>query len=254
MSQTIRNDRGVGLVQVLVGVALMSLIAFGMMTMISNSYKHQTNLGVLLEGRELAAELSELAKSPNCGIPQLDSPWPVDSSVWGGKEDLVLDQGIRGRFLDLKEGDKYSRFNIKKVAVRPYYERKSNTSSYVAMDGASPTDYANATIIKASLALDVESQDVAKAPIRTPIYLYLNNTRTEIIGCAASLEDTDLVAVCASMGGSWVESDNKCQLPCPPGLEQKEDGVCAVSVENGTDTYCKVNERCGVGSKYIINI
>lgn len=246
------GNQGFSIIQVLVGLGLMGILAMGFASIMANSAKHEANLGVLLEGRELSGEFSELAKSANCGVLALNSPLSFSSSLWTDAASINLTEGVSGRFLELKEGDKYGKFMIKGVSLSPYYDRKNRTEKYIAIDGANAADFAGASIVKASLKLNIATQNNEKSPIRTPVYLYLNPTKTQIIGCQASLEDSDLIGVCMTMGGSWLETESKCQLPCPPGLEDR-DGVCTVN-NGGTDTYCNVNERCGVADKYIISI
>lgn len=249
------TQSGFSLIQVMVGLGIVSIIGYGMMTMITNSYKHQANLAVLLEGRELGSELTELTKSANCGIPQLQNPLAISEGLFKDSKPILLESGISGRFLTLKAGEKYSRFVINEVAITPYFDKSAQQDKYVAMNGTDADDFSGATIIKAALTLNVQASDSPKAPIRSPIYLYLDPDRKNIIGCESSLEDKDFVGICASFGGSWVEEESRCQLPCPPGLVA-EEGICvAPNVEtNGQDISCNVNERCKVSDKYIISI
>lgn len=255
MKKQIMTQSGFSLIQVMVGLGLISIIGYGMMTMITNSYKHQTNLAVLLEGRELAAELAELTKSANCGISQLQNPIAIPADLFKDNRAISLESGISGRFLTLKAGEKYSRFLVNEVAITPYFDKTAQTDKYVAMNGIDADDFSGATIVKAALTLNVQAQDSPKAPVRSPIYLYLDPDRKHIIGCESSLEDKDFVGICASFGGSWIEEESRCQLPCPPGMVA-ESGICVSPSEevNTQDVSCNVNERCKVSDKYIISI
>lgn len=253
MKPILKNSSGFGLIQVLVALGILGILVSGLMTIMANSYKHETNLNTLLEARELSGELMELVKSTNCGMPDLETPFAAPASLWEKSDILPLSKGISGRFLELKAGDTYGKFKINQISISPYFDRKTRSEKYVAMEGSDPSDFANSSIIKASLRLDITATNTPKAPIRTPVYLYLDNTKSKIIGCMPNLENTDLAAVCGTLGGNWTEADNKCQLPCPPGLDE-ENGVCIAKspdTEN-EDTFCNVDEKCGVAAKYIL--
>nr|BFD63539.1 hypothetical protein BdHM001_22200 [Bdellovibrio sp. HM001] len=251
----IKNQSGFSLIQVLLSLAILGIAVSGFMTLMANNYKHETNLNTLLEARELSGELVELSKSANCGIADLENPIPVTSDTWVNNKLITLNKGISGRFLELKNGDSYGRFKIESISIAPYYDRKNRSDKYVALEGANATDFANSRIIKGSLRLDATAQNTPKSPIRAAAFFYLDSSRNNIIGCTASLENTDLAAICSSFGGAWTESEAKCQLPCPPGLDE-QNGLCvAKSVDaDGEDVFCHVNEKCNVANKYILGI
>lgn len=251
----LKNHHGFSITQALVSLALLGLAVSGFMTLIANNYKHETNLNTLLEARELSGELVELTKSANCGIVDLEGPIPITADTWTDNKDIVLGKGISGRFLDLKAGDSYGRFKIENISISPYHDRKNRSQQYIAIEGANATDFGNSRIIKGSLRLDTSAQNNPRSSIRAAAYLYLDNSRTNIIGCTAGLENTDLAAICSSFGGVWTEAEARCQLPCPPGLDE-ENGLCvAKSVDTeGEDVFCHVNEKCNVASKYILGI
>lgn len=251
----LRNQNGFSLIQALLSLALLGIAVSGFMTLIANNYKHETNLNTLLEARELSGELVELTKSANCGIVDLETPIPITSDTWTDNKDIPLGKGISGRFLELKNGDSYGRFKIENISIAPYYDRKNRNQQYIAIEGANATDFGNSRIIKGSLRLDTTAQNNPKSAIRAATYLYLDNDRKNIIGCSAGLENTDLAAICSSFGGVWTETEARCQLPCPPGLDE-QNGLCvAKSVDSdGEDVFCHVNEKCNVANKYILGI
>lgn len=251
----VTNTNGFSLIQVLVAIGLLGILTAGLMSVMANSYKHETNLGTLLEARELSGELGELVKSPNCGIVDLETPMALPAGVLPDGKTIALAKGVSGRFLEFKSGDSYGRFRVSNLSIAPYYDRKDRSEKYIALDGASSTDFDHSKLVKASLRLDVFAKDTPKAPIRTPIVLSIDNATKTIIGCSVSMENTDLASVCASFGGVWDDAESRCQLPCPAGLAE-ENGVCVAKAPDAEneEMFCNVNEKCPVASKYILTL
>ncbi len=243
------NHQGFGLVQVLVAVGMLSVLTLMLASVISNSYKHEAQMAVLLEGRELSGEFIELSHSPNCGIVDLKNPISVTDPTWNVQSLYSLPGGLSGRFLNLKSGSKYGKLQITEISLAPYLDKTTRASRYIAMDGSDPTDYANTQVIKASIKIDLSSNNGVKAPVQVPVYLYLDPTKSQILSCDTVDGKDNLADMCQAMGGVWSTTDSTCSLPCPAGMNMVA-GVCTTLDNNGT--YCKVNEKCGVNAKYTL--
>lgn len=246
------NNEGFTLIQSLVAIAIASIVGLGVMTFIANGYQHSSRIGVLIEGRELQSEFSELSRSTNCGILDLANPINVTDTSWNDSTEYTLTQGISGRFLDLKASDTYNGLKIEKISIAPYFDRVNKTSKYVAMDGDNSTDFANAHIVRASLKMDLSSNQGAKAPLQIPVHLFLDETGSSIVGCKSPEHSADMENMCTSISGAWNSAELRCTLPCPSGFTTSEEGCVADDSNDKASTFCATNDRClgTVSSKY----
>lgn len=247
------NTKGMSLLQVTMAMGLMSLMAYGTMSMFENGRKNEANLRHLFEARELYGELGDVVKSPNCGLPDLAVPIAISSTTWTTLATVNLPSGIFGRTVQLKQGDKYGAFTVGQVAFAPILDLKDNTLKYLSLDGANASDFAAATMIRGALLLQLNSPETPKAPLRLPVNLTLSADKSSIVSCKTAADNDTLQLACSSFGGDWIEADSRCQLPCPPGLEKKDD-ICIVKDADDakSETYCNANEQCNVNSKFIL--
>ena len=239
------REAGSGLTGVVVSIGLGSVMIVALLTAIASSFKQEAVLRGLLQGREFSGEMMELARSPNCGINGL--PINITDLSWQPATEYELGGGLTGRFLDIKKGTVYAQMTVDSITISPYRDRVANTLRYVALDGASATDFAGAKRVKGSIKVALTSPNAPKAPVYIPVALGIQTGR--IVSCEAEVESQNLMAVCEALGGDWSEIDSPpCKLKCPGGMTNK-NGTCVSMSEN---IYCKVNEKCGVDSKYEI--
>lgn len=245
----LRNSAGISIVQALVGVSLTTIVGLALASVLSNSYQHESRISLLTEGRELRSELNEVARSANCGIIDLDSPIPVSDNSWAAKTTYKITQGLKSPFLTLKESDRYGSFKIERISIAGYLDRTDNTRKYVAMNGVSPSDFASANRIKASLQLEVSSHKGVKAPLDAPVYLSIDPTSNEITSCQIAGDTQNLEAMCLSLNGAWNQLEERCSLPCPPGMDMVS-GQCLSQQDLSEPFFCAANEKCGAQSPY----
>lgn len=253
MKKFLFSQAGVSLIEVIMGVGIMSVVGYGMMSMLSNTHKHQALINIKEEGRELVTELLEVSKGINCGIKDFEAgPIKLKASQIENNEFISLPLGVHGKGVSFTPNTSYGQYKIEDVTISPFVNKGTGKASFIAIDTAEADDLANAGLVKGSLSLVVSSRGSPQLPIRVPIYARINTTDNEITSCNYGWDELDLMSICTSFGGSWVDEELFCRLPCPPGLEEEND-ICVAPGDNTRELIeCEIGDQCGVSSKYLI--
>ena len=258
-TRLIRSKSGFGLVQVLVALALLSILIMVMLDLIQTSLKQEMNLQRMLQWREFKEEAADIMSSPNCGLVDLGTaaapkpPFIVAPLAWNSTTTYDLPGGIEGRYGSYKKNFRYEKLYVGDIKIVPYQTQLTDNPQYFTADGATNRDFPGALVIAASLRIDLYSGEELKSyqmktPILIPIFLTLNGPGgNQIVSCSSN-SSKDMKPICDAFDGSWDPVAKHCDTPlCPPGMQEKGE-ICVIA--EGDDTYCKVDEPCGVEEPY----
>lgn len=257
-ARLIRSKSGFGLVQVLVALALLSILIMVMLDLIQTSLKQEMNLQRMLQWREFKEEAADIMSTANCGLVELGTTAApktiaVTDLAWNSTTTYDLPGGIVGRYGSYQKNFRYEKLYVGDIKIVPYQTQITDNPQYYTADpGTTNKNFPGSQIIAASLRIDLysgkelESYQM-KTPILIPIFLTLDKVGGDQIVSCSSGSSKDMGPICTAFGGIWDDLTKHCKTPCPPGMQEK-DQICVIA--EGDDTYCKVNEHCDADWPY----
>lgn len=242
----IDNKNGFSLVEVMVAIAIMSIISYMISAMLVNSAKSEATTKARIEAQELAKEVNEIMKETGCGLPDVTKPTgiKVTDTNWVATKTYDLPLGLSSLYLNLKDGDRYGNIKINSIKLTGYRNKKDKIIQYFAL----PAPFSSTTMVKAAVAVEIEAPATSLATIYIPVTLDINVATQVINGCSKELEDDKTADMCKSFSGTYNELTQKCDLPCPDGQVENDDNECIQPPGNGY--MCKYNDPCNVSPRF----
>lgn len=244
---SISSINGFSLVEVLVAIAILSVISFGISSVLINSIKSDVAFRARMEGNELRTELTAMMKMDACGSQDIRNQINLTANPatdWAANKKYNLSRGLKSPFLTVKGSvlgspdEMYGKLKIESVEISGYFNKNTNTTSYTIL---TPTQ------VKASVSVTLSSKSTSLAALEFPIVLTLNPTANKIVDCQTEQTNDASDALCSDTLGGTLDETGKCILPCPSGMESL-DGICVTPA--GDEQFCPADDPCNIQPKY----
>jgi prepilin-type N-terminal cleavage/methylation domain-containing protein len=250
------NNRAFTLVEVLVAVAITTIIGMGIMTMLSQSYKHDRVLNI----KQLARDFHDDAKfmissARNCAIVSAGSTAvavnfqiPIvkdgDGIASTFKQPISL---ARSSYFNIEKGMSlnYGKIIIDEIQIGPYISRQDVTGGSAAVAGYFPVETSvpvaendafigEIDIIYHSVTEGTGGRLANKKVNPFTAVFRLDDTHTNIVECRLLESIADASELCSAIdGASWDGSAMKCILPTASGVSNSASDNLLNSTEMG---------------------
>lgn len=247
----VRGQNGFSLVEMMIVLGIVSIVAYGMSTLLTESFKNQSKIEQKDVMRIFQQELESMIKyNANCGISNI--PMPVTNFNNTTSYSIT---SIDSPSSNVSATTPYGALTVSSLEISGHLNRSDKSVQYIGLDSGS---VATDKHIQANIKVGAQSKALASQFINLPVRLILNDARTQIIGCQhllAANSSMDIGLICGSMGGDWNPATEKCELPCPAGFHKDEDDIKCVADEASEDAdesiHCAMAEACSPYTRFL---
>lgn len=245
------DQRGFSLIEMMIVAAVISILAFGISSLLTESFKNQSKIEQKDALRFFQQEVESIIKyNANCGISNI----PTTVTNFNDSTTYSI-SSITSPNSSISAGIQYGAVTISTLELTGHLNRTDQTLHYIGLDSGSTTTDKH---IQANIKISAQSKALPFSSIHLPVRLTLNDTRTQIIGCQhllAASTNMDIGLICSSMGGDWDPSTEKCQLPCPSGFYMDEKSSRCVADEDDSDSeevfHCAMSTDCDPQTRFL---